>query len=92
MLVTSIFSFFHSIFYLSKNKFQILNHIYFVVYKYFLLFGFLHGSEMKGKNMLEREFASTGYQTCNHQVMSQTQPPLSHPGKAILMAVWNLVV
>ena len=33
MLVTSIFSFFHNVFYPSKNKFQFFIHIHFVVCK-----------------------------------------------------------
>ena len=47
-----------------------------------LLLLFSHASEVRGKNMSERKFASTGYQTHNHQVMSQTQSPLSYPGWA----------
>ena len=35
MLVTSIFSFFHNVFYPSKIKFQFFSHIYFVVCKCF---------------------------------------------------------
>ena len=34
---------------------------------------------VRGKNMPERKFASTGYRTHNHQVMSPTRSPLSHP-------------
>ena len=41
---------------------------------------FSHASEVRGKNMPERKFASTGYQTHNNQVMSQRCSPLSHPG------------
>ena len=33
------------------------------------------------KNTQERKFASTGDRTHNHQVMSPTLSPLSHPGK-----------
>ena len=44
---------------------------------------FSHASvEMRGENMSERKFASTRYQNHNHQVMSLTRSPLSHPGKA----------
>ena len=43
---------------------------------------FSHGSaEVRGENMLERKVASTGNQTHNHQVMSLTRSPLSHPGR-----------
>ena len=42
---------------------------------------FSHASaEMRGKNTPERKFTSTRYQTHNHQVMSPTCSPLSHPG------------
>ena len=42
---------------------------------------FSHASaEMRGENTLERNFASTGSPTCNHQVMSPTRSPPSHPG------------
>ena len=40
---------------------------------------FLHASAMRGENMPERKLTSTGYRTHNHQVMSQTRSPLSHP-------------
>ena len=44
---------------------------------------FSHASaEVRGENMPERKFASTGYQTHNHQVMSLTGTTLSHPGRA----------
>ena len=44
---------------------------------------FSHASaDVRGKNMLERKFASTRDQTHNHQVMSSTRSPLSHPGGA----------
>ena len=44
---------------------------------------FSHASaEVKGKNMPERKFASTVDQTHNHQVISPTRSPLSHPGRA----------
>ena len=37
---------------------------------------FSHASaEVRGENTLERNFASTGYQTHNHQVMSLTRSP-----------------
>ena len=35
MLVTSIFSFSHNVFYLTLDKFQFFSHIYFVVSKFF---------------------------------------------------------
>ena len=42
---------------------------------------FSHASaEMRGENTPERTFVSTGYQTHNHQVLSPTCSPLSHPG------------
>ena len=44
---------------------------------------FSHASaEVRGKNTPERKFASIGDQTHNHQVMSPTCSPQSHPGKA----------
>ena len=43
---------------------------------------FSHASaEVRDKNTPERKFASTVYQTHNHQVMSPTFLPLSHPGR-----------
>ena len=36
----------------------------------------------RGKNTPERKFASTGDQPHNHQAMSPTRSPLSHPGRA----------
>ena len=42
---------------------------------------FSHASaEVRGENSPERKFASTGYRTHNHQVMSSTRSPLSHLG------------
>ena len=44
---------------------------------------FSHASaEVRGENTPERKFASTGVRTHNHQVMSPTRSPLSHPGGA----------
>ena len=44
---------------------------------------FSHASaEVRGKNMLKRKFASTGYRTPTHQVMSPTCSSLSQPGRA----------
>ena len=44
---------------------------------------FSHASaELRGENTSERKFASTWYPTHNHQVMSLTRSPLSHPGGA----------
>ena len=41
---------------------------------------FSHASaEVRGENMPERNFASTGYRTHNHQIMSPTCSPLSYP-------------
>ena len=39
-------------------------------------------AEVRGKNTPERKVASTGDRTHNHQVMSPTRSPLSHPGGA----------
>ena len=39
-------------------------------------------AEVRGENLPERKFASTGDQTHNHQVTSPTRSPLSHPGGA----------
>ena len=45
---------------------------------------FSHASaEVRGENMPERKVASTGDRTHNHQVMSPTRSPLSHPDRAI---------
>ena len=42
---------------------------------------FSHAStEMRGENTPERKVTSTGDRTHNHQVMSPTRSPLSHPG------------
>ena len=38
-------------------------------------------AEVRGENMPERKFASSGYRNHNHQVMSPTRSPLSHPGR-----------
>ena len=47
---------------------------------------FSHASaEVRGENTPERKFASTMDWTHNHQVMSQTRSPLSHPGGAIVI-------
>ena len=44
---------------------------------------FSHASaEVRGQSTPEREVASTGDRTHNHQVMSPTRSPLSHPGGA----------
>ena len=44
---------------------------------------FLHAyAEVRGENTPERKVASTGNRTHNHQVMSPTRSPLSHPGGA----------
>ena len=46
---------------------------------------FSHTSaEVRGENTPERKFASTGSRTHNHQVMSPTRSPLSHPGGAAM--------
>ena len=45
---------------------------------------FFHASEeVRGENTPERKVASTGDRTHNHQVMSPTRSPLSHPGRAL---------
>ena len=44
---------------------------------------FPHASaEVRGENTPERKFALTGDRTHNHQAMSPTRSPLSHPGGA----------
>ena len=44
---------------------------------------FSHASaEVRGENTAERKVASTGDQTHNHQFLSPTCSPLSHPGGA----------
>ena len=44
---------------------------------------FSHASaEVRGENTPEREVTSTGDRTRNHQVMSPTRSPLSHPDGA----------
>ena len=44
---------------------------------------FSHASaEVRGENILERKFASTGSGTHNHQVISPTHSLLSYPGLA----------
>ena len=44
---------------------------------------FSHAStEVRGENAPERKVTSTGDRTHNHQVMSPTRSPLSHPGGA----------
>ena len=42
----------------------------------------LASAEVRGENSPERKIASTGGRTHNHQVMSPTRSPLSHPGGA----------
>ena len=41
-------------------------------------------AEVRGENMPERKFASTGSRTHNHQVMSPTGSLMSYPVRAIL--------
>ena len=43
-----------------------------------LLFSYA-SAKMRGENTPERNFAPTGSRTYNHQVMSPTRSPLSHP-------------
>ena len=51
---------------------------------------FSHASaKVRGKNTPERKFASTGSLTHNHQVMSRTCSPLSHPGGANFVCQWS---
>ena len=40
-------------------------------------------AEVRGENTLERKYASMGERTHNHQVMSPTRSPLSHPDEAV---------
>ena len=44
----------------------------------------------RGENTLEKTVASTGDQTHNHQVMSPTSSPLSHPGRALSVSKENI--
>ena len=46
-----------------------------------LLFSYA-SAEVRGEKTPERKFATTGYRTHNHQVMSPTRSSLSHPGGA----------
>ena len=47
---------------------------------------FSHVSEeVRGEITPERKFASTGSRTHNHQVISPTRSPLSHPGGILLV-------
>ena len=39
-------------------------------------------ADVRGENMPERKFTSTGSQTHNHRVMSLTGSPRRHPGQA----------
>ena len=43
----------------------------------------------RGENTPQRKVASTGDRTHNHQVMSRTCSPLSHPGGAISVISWR---
>ena len=53
---------------------------------------FSHASaEVRGENMPERKFASTGSGTHNHQVMNPTCSPLSHLGGAIMLIKFGKV-
>ena len=45
-------------------------------------------AEVRGENSPERKVASTGDRTHDHQVMSPTRSPLSHPGGANTMEVF----
>ena len=46
---------------------------------------FSHASaEVRSENTPERNFASPGSQTPNHQVMSPTRSPLSHLGEEVM--------
>ena len=40
-------------------------------------------AEVRGENTPERKVASTWDRTHNHQVMSPTRSPLSHPGGSV---------
>ena len=49
---------------------------------------FSHASaEVRGENTPERKLALTGDRTHNHQVISPTRSPLSHPGWAALISI-----
>ena len=45
-------------------------------------------TEVRGENTPERKIASTGDRTHNHQVVSPTRSPLSHPGEAKMWLEW----
>ena len=52
---------------------------------------FSHASaEVRGENTPERNFASTGSRTHNHQVMSPIRSPLSHPDGIDCFQVGNV--
>ena len=52
---------------------------------------FSHASaEVRGENTPERKVASTWDRTHNHQVMSPTRSPLSHPGGLSSVTAFNL--
>ena len=46
-------------------------------------------AKVRGENTPKRKVASTGDRTHNHQVMSPTRSPLSHPGRAWLIALFT---
>ena len=48
-------------------------------------------AEVRGENTSERKVATTGNRTYNHQVMTPTRSPLSHPGGAPNLGL-NLVL
>ena len=50
----------------------------------------LASTEVRGENKPERKFATIGYRTHNHQVMSQTRSLLSHPGGHGLFGIADL--
>ena len=54
---------------------------------------FSHASaEVRGENTPERKVASTWDRTHNHQVMSPTRSPLSHPGGQILFGLRSCLI
>ena len=54
---------------------------------------FSHASaEVRGENTPERKVASTWDRTHNHQVMSPTRSPLSHPGGSSLVKHGNKTI
>ena len=69
--------------------FLAFSHQYYCIFSFqsHQLFFSYASAEVRGKNTPERKVASTGYRNHNHQVMSPTLSPLSHPGWALLFRI-----